>query len=51
MTDCEFCEVRKFVARVFDLHWLGSDDCPYKYDCPNKSDKVSEVKEETNDNN
>ena len=54
MTDCEFCELRKFVAKVFDLHWLDRVDCPYKYDCPYKCNEVSEaadVKEENNDHN
>ena len=37
--DCENCEIRKAVARAFDLHWMGEDDCPWQLDgnCP--SDK------------
>ena len=28
MSKCDDCEVRKFMAKAFDLHWLGEDDCP-----------------------
>lgn len=29
---CDNCEIRKNVARMFDLHWMGEDDCPFT--CP-----------------
>ena len=29
MSNCENCELRKAVARAFDLHWMGEDDCPF----------------------
>ena len=46
MTDCEFCEVREYIAKVFDLHWLDEVDCPFV--CP----KIKqESKDENNDNN
>ena len=25
---CEECEVRKWIAHDFDLHWIGAEDCP-----------------------
>ena len=28
--NCEDCETREFYAKVFDMHWLGKDDCPYE---------------------
>ena len=33
MSKCDNCELRKAVAKAFDLHWLGEDDCPYEA-CP-----------------
>lgn len=32
MKDCTNCELRKAIARAFDLHWMGEDDCPMN--CP-----------------
>ena len=29
---CEKCELRKAIAKRFDLHWMGEDDCPFT--CP-----------------
>lgn len=28
MNKCDNCEIRKFYARAFDMHWMGEDDCP-----------------------
>lgn len=28
MSKCDDCGYRKSMAAVFDLHWLGEDDCP-----------------------
>ena len=33
MSKCDNCELRKEMARVFDFHWLGKDDCPYSGHC------------------
>ena len=41
MTDCEWCEVKKFLASTFDIHFFGKDDCPFEK-C---------VKENEDDNN
>ena len=30
MNICENCEIRKLMANVHDLHWLGRDDCPFE---------------------
>ena len=30
MSNCDNCPIRKAIARAFDLHWLGEDDCPFK---------------------
>lgn len=29
---CKDCEVRKYFARAFDMHWHDGADCPYE--CP-----------------
>ena len=29
---CNGCEVKKYFARAWDLHWHDGDDCPYE--CP-----------------
>ena len=34
---CDNCEYRKAVAKAFDLHWIGWEDCPMQkcqIDCP-----------------
>ena len=31
MSKCETCELRKAIARTFDLHWMGEDDCPMQF--------------------
>ena len=28
MSKCDDCEPRKVYAKMFDMHWLGEDDCP-----------------------
>ena len=28
MSKCDNCEVRKVYAKLFDMHWMGEDDCP-----------------------
>ena len=28
MSKCDDCPVRKVYARLFDMHWMGADDCP-----------------------
>lgn len=28
MSKCDNCQVRRLYARLFDLHWMGEDDCP-----------------------
>ena len=45
MNMCENCEIRKLMARVYDLHWMGRDDCPFEGygECG--------AEEEENDNN
>ena len=30
MSKCDNCQLRKAIARAFDLHWLGEDDCPFQ---------------------
>ena len=30
MSNCDNCAIRKAVAKVFDLHWTGKDDCPFE---------------------
>lgn len=37
MSKCDNCELRKWYAKKFDLHWLGEDDCPYE--CDKEDDK------------
>lgn len=37
---CDDCELRKFYASAFDMHWMGVEDCPFE------CEKV-EPKEET----
>lgn len=32
MDKCDNCKLRQRIARAFDLHWLGEDDCPFG--CP-----------------
>lgn len=32
LKDCANCELRKGIARIFDLHWLDQYDCPFT--CP-----------------
>lgn len=27
---CTDCEYRQWMAKAFDLHWLGEDDCPLR---------------------
>lgn len=26
---CDNCKTRYRMARIFDLHWFGKDDCPF----------------------
>lgn len=33
MDKCEKCEVRIEFARLFDEHWRGKEDCPYRDKC------------------
>lgn len=28
VSKCDNCEVRKVYAKLFDMHWMGEDDCP-----------------------
>ena len=28
MKECEDCEIKKFYAKAFDIHWLDEYDCP-----------------------
>lgn len=30
MDKCDNCKLRQQMARAFDLHWLGEDDCPFQ---------------------
>lgn len=30
MSKCDNCEIRKYIARGLDLHWMGEDDCPFE---------------------
>ena len=32
MNKCDNCKIRQRMARAFDLHWMGEDDCPFG--CP-----------------
>lgn len=32
MSKCDDCEIRKFYAKAFDLHWHDEIDCPYECD-------------------
>ena len=33
MGKCDNCRLRKESAKAFDIHWMGTDDCPYDK-CP-----------------
>jgi len=37
MSKCNNCQIRKAIARAFDLHWLGVDDCPIE--CEEEEDE------------
>ena len=30
MNKCDDCAIRQRMARAFDLHWMGEDDCPFE---------------------
>lgn len=32
MGKCDNCKLRQRMARAFDFHWMGEDDCPFG--CP-----------------
>ena len=38
VSKCENCEIRKYFARAFDMHWLGEDDCPYECEVKDKKE-------------
>lgn len=40
MKDCENCDVRKMIAREFDLHWFDDEDCPME--CPYDGEESDE---------
>lgn len=45
MNKCDNCEIRRLMARAFDLHWMGEDDCPYCsffFSCPVEAPTVIE---------
>ena len=37
---CKECEIRLDFARLFDEHWYGKEDCPYRDKCK-KEDNVN----------
>ena len=44
MNKCDNCKIRQKMARAFDLHWMGEDDCPFV--CPIEPPTINEQKEE-----
>ena len=40
MGKCDNCELRKWYAKKFDLHWLDEYDCPYE--CPFDSGDIED---------
>lgn len=40
MNKCEQCEIRKVIAKAFDLHWMNEDDCPMQ--CPKEKENNNE---------
>jgi len=43
MNKCDNCEIRQRMARAFDLHWMGEDDCPFG--CPVEAPTALEAEE------
>lgn len=43
MSKCDNCEVRKVYAKLFDMHWLGEDDCPVVCKEDNEDEEDEEV--------
>lgn len=42
MSKCDDCKVRKAYAKLFDMHWLGEDDCLVVCKEDDKDEEVSE---------
>ena len=44
MADCRRCDWRRVMARMYDLHWQGAEDCPME--CGGAKDTNVPTKEE-----
>jgi len=39
MSKCKDCELKRDIARAFDLHWIDEEDCPFTM-CVNEAPVV-----------
>ena len=45
---CDICEIKKYYAKVFDIHFLSKDDCPMKKVCPYNNESTKKKKGDNN---
>ena len=43
MDKCKYCEIRISFGRLFDEHWFGEEDCPYRDKCTRRKEDAGDI--------